>query len=54
MNGRVGFVEEGSTEATPQNEIDKVCWVTVEAALATLTYARDFVVVEAAEVFAPD
>lgn len=46
MTPRIG------SEATPQNEIDKVCWVTVEAALATLSYARDFVVVEAAEAFA--
>ncbi|MFL5950888.1 MAG: NUDIX hydrolase [Gaiellaceae bacterium] len=41
-------------EAAPQNEIDDVRWVTVQAALATLSYARDFVVVEAAEAFAGD
>jgi 8-oxo-dGTP pyrophosphatase MutT (NUDIX family) len=41
-------------EAAPQNEIDEVRWVTVQTALATLTYARDFVVVEAAESFAAD
>src|SRR4051794_24378655 len=41
-------------EAAPQNEIDEVRWVTVKTALATLTYARDSAVVEAAEAFVGD
>jgi len=40
------------SESAPQNEIDEVRWVTVETALATLSYARDFAVVEAAETLA--
>lgn len=42
---------EGSV-AAPQNEVDEVSWVTVEAALELLSYSRDFAVVEAAAAFA--
>ena len=40
------------SEPTPQNEIDEIRWLTCESALETLTYARDFAVVEAARALA--
>ena len=41
------------SEPTPQNEIDEIRWLAREHALETLTYARDFAVVEAAFTLAP-
>jgi 8-oxo-dGTP pyrophosphatase MutT (NUDIX family) len=40
------------SEPKPQNEIDEIRWLTLESALETLSYARDFPVVEAASALA--
>jgi 8-oxo-dGTP pyrophosphatase MutT (NUDIX family) len=38
-------------EARPRNEVDDVRWVQPDAALALLSYARDYAVVEAVSAF---
>lgn len=37
----------GDQPARPQNEVDEVVWLAVDAAIARLTYARDAAVLEA-------